>query len=121
MTTSATDDDTRSSRRRDASAPMPAATPTVLLDAARAVFAEHGPDASLEEIARRAEVGIGTLYRHYPTRQALLEAVFRDDVESALRTGRRVAAVATRRSTRSPRGCTTNSNRRARAAGSRRR
>jgi AcrR family transcriptional regulator len=35
-----------------------------LLDAARVVFAEHGPDASLEEIARRAEVGIGTLYRH---------------------------------------------------------
>ena len=54
-----------------------------LLDAARAVFAEHGPEASLEEIARRAEVGIGTLYRHYPTRQALLVAVFRDDVESA--------------------------------------
>ena len=54
-----------------------------VLDAARAVFAEDGPEACLEEIARRAEVGIGTLYRHYPTRQALLEAVFRDDVESA--------------------------------------
>ena len=54
-----------------------------VLDAARAVFAEHGPEASLEEVARRAEVGIGTLYRHYPTRQALLAAVFRDDVESA--------------------------------------
>jgi AcrR family transcriptional regulator len=48
--------------------------------AAEAVFAEQGPDASLEEIARRAEVGIGTLYRHFPTRQALLEAVFRDSV-----------------------------------------
>jgi AcrR family transcriptional regulator len=54
-----------------------------VLDAARAVFAEHGPEASLEEVARRAEVGIGTLYRHYPTRQALLAAVFHDDVESA--------------------------------------
>jgi AcrR family transcriptional regulator len=54
-----------------------------VLEAARAVFAEHGPDASLEEIARRAGVGIGTLYRHYPTRQALVAAVFHDDVEAA--------------------------------------
>jgi len=53
-----------------------------LLDAALAVFAEHGADdASLEEIARRAGVGIGTLYRHFPTRQALLEAVYRDQVD----------------------------------------
>jgi|HubBroStandDraft_5_1064220.scaffolds.fasta_scaffold15994_5 AcrR family transcriptional regulator len=53
-----------------------------LLDAAVAVFAEHGADdASLEEIARRAGVGIGTLYRHFPTRQALLEAVYRDQVD----------------------------------------
>jgi AcrR family transcriptional regulator len=53
-----------------------------LLSAALAVFAEHGADdASLEEIARRAGVGIGTLYRHFPTRQALLEAVYRDQVE----------------------------------------
>jgi AcrR family transcriptional regulator len=51
-----------------------------VLAAARAVFATAGPDASLEEIARRAEVGIGTLYRHFPTRQALLEAVFSDSV-----------------------------------------
>ncbi len=54
-----------------------------LLSAAAAVFAEHGADdASLEEIARRAGVGIGTLYRHFPTRQALLEAVYRDQVEA---------------------------------------
>jgi AcrR family transcriptional regulator len=53
-----------------------------LLSAALAVFAERGADdASLEEIARRAGVGIGTLYRHFPTRQALLEAVYRDQVE----------------------------------------
>ena len=51
-----------------------------VLAAAQAVFAAQGPDASLEEIARHAEVGIGTLYRHFPTRQALLEAVFRDSV-----------------------------------------
>lgn len=53
-----------------------------LLAAATAAFAEYGPDASLEEIARRARVGIGTLYRHFPTRQALLEAVFRDQMET---------------------------------------
>jgi AcrR family transcriptional regulator len=54
-----------------------------LLTAAAEAFAEHGADdASLEEIARRAGVGIGTLYRHFPTRQALLEAVYRDQVEA---------------------------------------
>jgi len=53
-----------------------------LLNAAGAAFIEHGADdVSLEEIARRAGVGIGTLYRHFPTRQALLEAVYRDQVE----------------------------------------
>src|SRR5580704_12784974 len=54
-----------------------------LLEAASSAFVEHGADdVSLEEIARRAGVGIGTLYRHFPTRQALLEAVYRDQVES---------------------------------------
>ena len=54
-----------------------------LLEAASGAFAEHGADdVSLEEIARRAGVGIGTLYRHFPTRQALLEAVYTDQVES---------------------------------------
>jgi AcrR family transcriptional regulator len=54
-----------------------------LLTAAAAAFAEHGADdASLEEIARRAGVGIGTLYRHFPTRAALLEAVYRDQVDA---------------------------------------
>ena len=54
-----------------------------LLAAAAEAFAEHGADdVSLEEIARRAGVGIGTLYRHFPTRQALLEAVYRDQVEA---------------------------------------
>jgi AcrR family transcriptional regulator len=53
-----------------------------LLAAATAAFAEHGADdVSLEEIARRAGVGIGTLYRHFPARQALLEAVYRDQVD----------------------------------------
>lgn len=54
-----------------------------LLAAALAAFTEHGnDDTSLEEIARRAGVGIGTLYRHFPARQALLEAVYRDQVET---------------------------------------
>ena len=53
-----------------------------LLAAAKAAFAEHGADdVSLEEIARRAGVGIGTLYRHFPARQALLEAVYKDQVD----------------------------------------
>lgn len=47
-----------------------------LLAAADAAFTQHGAEASLEDIARRAAVGIGTLYRHFPTRQILLEATF---------------------------------------------
>jgi AcrR family transcriptional regulator len=53
-----------------------------LLEAAAAAFAEHGTDASMDDIARRAGVGPGTLYRHFPTRHALLEAVYRDQVEA---------------------------------------
>lgn len=53
-----------------------------LLEAAKAGFAETGPEVSLEEIARRAEVGIGTLYRHFPTRDALVEAVYRREVQA---------------------------------------
>jgi AcrR family transcriptional regulator len=48
-----------------------------LLAAARETFAEHGTDASLREVARRAGVSIATLYRHFPTREALLEALLR--------------------------------------------
>src|ERR1700756_4366893 len=53
--------------------------------AAREAFAEGGTATSLEEIARRAEVGIGTLYRNFPNRQALLEAVYVDEVENLCR------------------------------------
>jgi AcrR family transcriptional regulator len=53
-----------------------------LIAAATEAFAERGADdVSLEEIARRAGVGIGTLYRHFPARQALLEAVYKDQVD----------------------------------------
>jgi AcrR family transcriptional regulator len=48
-----------------------------LLDVARTVIAEEGADASLRDIARRAGVGLGTLYRRFPTREALLEALLR--------------------------------------------
>jgi AcrR family transcriptional regulator len=56
-----------------------------VIAAARDAFAEGGSSTSLEEIARRAEVGIGTLYRHFPTRQALLEAVYVGEVEELCR------------------------------------
>ena len=52
-----------------------------LLKAAARVFSAGGPDASLEAVARRAGVGIGTLYRHFPTREALFEAVYRREVD----------------------------------------
>jgi len=48
-----------------------------LLDVAGVVLAEEGADASLRDIARRADVGLATLYRHFPTREALLEALLR--------------------------------------------
>jgi AcrR family transcriptional regulator len=53
----------------------------LVLEAARAVFSAGGPDASLEAVARTAGVGIGTLYRHFPTREALFEAVYRREVQ----------------------------------------
>src|SRR5580704_13622999 len=56
-----------------------------LLAAAREVFAECGESTALEEIARRAGVGIGTLYRHFPNRQALLEALYVNEVEEVCR------------------------------------
>ncbi len=53
-----------------------------LLDAAGALFAEHGPDAALEQVAARAGVGVGALYRHFPTRGDLIEAVYRAEVDA---------------------------------------
>jgi AcrR family transcriptional regulator len=52
-----------------------------VLEAAKKVFSAGGPDASLEAVAREAGVGIGTLYRHFPTREALFVAVYRHEVE----------------------------------------
>lgn len=56
-----------------------------VLAAAREAFAEGGESTSLEEIARRAGVGIGTLYRNFPNRQALLEALYVEEVEAMAR------------------------------------
>jgi AcrR family transcriptional regulator len=53
-----------------------------LVAVARQVIAEEGTEASLRDVARRAGVGIGTLYRHFPTREALLEAVVRDGFDA---------------------------------------
>jgi AcrR family transcriptional regulator len=52
-----------------------------LIEAAKAGFAEMGAEVTMEEIARRAGVGIGTLYRHFPTRDAIVAAVYRREVE----------------------------------------
>lgn len=52
-----------------------------LLEAARTVFSDGGAEASLEAVAHQAGVGIGTLYRHFPTREALFEAVYRREVQ----------------------------------------
>jgi AcrR family transcriptional regulator len=52
-----------------------------ILAAAKAGFTKNGANASLDEIARQAKVGAGTLYRHFPTREALLEAVYQTEVE----------------------------------------
>ena len=62
-----------------------------ILEVAREAFTRHGADATLDDIARRAEVGPGTLYRHFPTREALIEAVFRSQVEKLTAAGQRYA------------------------------
>jgi AcrR family transcriptional regulator len=53
-----------------------------LIAVAAVVFADHGVEGSLEEIARRAGVGIGTLYRHFPTREHLVEVVYRRELQN---------------------------------------
>lgn len=51
---------------------------TAILRAARHVFGKHGRDAQMDDVARRAGVGVGTLYRHFPTKEALLAALAED-------------------------------------------
>lgn len=62
-----------------------------LLAAARTAFAEQGTGTPLEDIARSAGVGIGTLYRNFPTRQALFDAVYADEVEELCHAAQDVA------------------------------
>jgi AcrR family transcriptional regulator len=64
-----------------------------LLETAKTAFAEKGADASLEEIAQSAGVGIGTLYRHFPNRDALISAVYRNETEQLARAAERLAAT----------------------------
>jgi AcrR family transcriptional regulator len=64
-----------------------------VLAAAREAFAEGGESTSLEEIARRAGVGIGTLYRHFPSRQALLEALYVGEVEEVCRSAEQLGGA----------------------------
>lgn len=52
-----------------------------IVEVAREAFTEYGPEAPLDDIARRAGVGAGTLYRHFACREALIEAVYRADIE----------------------------------------
>jgi len=63
-----------------------------LVVAAREVFAQEGGGASMEAIARRAGVGVGTLYRHFPNRIDLVEAVYRTDVDNLVHTAEQVSA-----------------------------
>lgn len=95
-------------RRRDAAPPRRRAQRDRLLEAARTAFAEVGIDVPLEEIARRAGVGIATLYRRFPSREALLGAV-------AVEVVAEYAAVAEAARRARPRGAASAASSRARA------
>lgn len=62
-----------------------------LLETAKGAFAAIGPDVSLEDIAKSAGVGIGTLYRHFPNRDALIASVYRNETEQLGQAARRLA------------------------------
>jgi AcrR family transcriptional regulator len=64
-----------------------------ILEAAKEAFTRQGADASLDEIAKQAGVGAGTLYRHFPTRDALIEAVYRSEVEKLVAAQQKFAAA----------------------------
>lgn len=92
MLTNAAMDETRDPRpplRRDA-----ARNRTLLLDAARETFAERGYEGSLDEVAKRAGVGIATLYRRFPSREALIDALFEDKTREYVRAGQAALAEA---------------------------
>jgi AcrR family transcriptional regulator len=64
-----------------------------ILEVAKGAFTRYGADASLDEMAKQAGVGAGTLYRHFPTRDALIEAVYRSEVEKLAAAARKFAAA----------------------------
>lgn len=64
-----------------------------IVAAAKLMFGQQGPGAPMEDIARRAEVGVGTLYRHFPNRQALIRAVAQDNFAAVLAETRDAAAA----------------------------
>ncbi len=65
-----------------------------ILAAAAAVFTEHGLDATLDEVARAAGVGIGTVYRRFPDKEALVTALFRDRVDAIVTVAEQACAIA---------------------------
>jgi AcrR family transcriptional regulator len=64
-----------------------------LIETAKAVFADKGSGASLDEISRAAGVGIGTLYRHFPTRDSLIEAVYRNETAQLMAAAARLSGT----------------------------
>ena len=61
-----------------------------IIAVAKEVFAEHGIDAPLDDIVKRAAIGAGTLYRHFPTRDVLLEAIYREEIIALAELGSRL-------------------------------
>ena len=84
-------DTTRQAPRRRADARR---NQDALLDAAAAVFVSHGVEAPVRDIAARAGVGVGTVYRHFPTRADLIVAVYRHQVEAGAEAGPSLLATA---------------------------
>jgi AcrR family transcriptional regulator len=64
-----------------------------ILEVAKEAFTRHGAEASLDDIARQSGIGSGTLYRHFPTRDALIEAVYRSEVEKLAESERHLATT----------------------------
>ena len=64
-----------------------------ILEVAKEAFTRNGAEASLDDIARQSGLGSGTLYRHFPTRDALIEAVYRSEVEKLAESEKRFAAT----------------------------
>ena len=64
-----------------------------ILEVAHLAFTQHGAGATLDDIARQAGIGPGTLYRHFPTRDALIEAIYRSEVGKLTAAGQRFAAT----------------------------